>query len=166
VKALTPTDSLLERLHLIPDELVERNQWIVWRNESGRKTPYNANAPAHRAKVNNPKTWAPFSVAVETFAEADNFTGIGYVFDADDPYIGVDLDDCVSGDDIHPDAKRIIDSLGGYGEISPSGTGIKVWTRGKLDIESTGRKTRMAWGGDLEVYHKGRWFAVTGWRLD
>jgi len=81
VKALTPTDSLLERLCLIPDELVERDQWIVWRDEDERKLPYNAHFPASFAKVDDSATWAPFGVAVEVFANAldtaQQFTGIG-----------------------------------------------------------------------------------------
>ncbi len=167
--ALTTTDTLLERLYLIPDELVELAQWIVWRDEIGVKVPYSPVRPG-KAKVNDPATWGTFHQAVDAFADAlgkpMQLTGIGYVFSDTDPYIGVDLDDCVSGDIIHPAARKIIDSLGGYAEVSPSGTGVKSWTRGRLTIDSTGKKTRGPWGGDIEIYHRGRWFAVTGRRID
>ncbi len=81
---------------------------------------------------------------------------------SDDDFVGIDLDDCVNGDEINPDARAIINALDGYAEISPSLTGVKVWVRGKINLTTTGKKTRMSWGGDMEVYHRGRWFAVTG----
>lgn len=159
------TDTLLERLDLIPDDLIALDQWVTWRAENETKIPYRPDGKG-RAKVNDPATWGTFIEAVESFAhrlDTDRqFTGIGFVFTADDPFIGVDLDDCVNGDDIHPDARKIIDALGGYAEISPSLTGVKVWLRGTLNWNTTGKQTRTSWGGAIETYHKGRWFAVTG----
>lgn len=169
----TVTELLIERLHLIPDDLIERRQWIVWRNEKPfrpgekpRKMPYDAMHPTINARVNDPLTWASFQSAVDTFVDAldtpRQFTGIGYVFTSDDPYIGVDLDKCVNGDVIHPEAVAIIKAVGGYAELSPSLTGVKCWTRGKLDLKSTGRKMPAPWGGHIEVYHRERYFTVTG----
>lgn len=162
------TDTLLERLHLIPDDLIERPQWLVWRLEDGqRKEPYQAMRPTRRAKSNDPTTWATFAQAVDVFADRlakpNQFTGIGYVFSADDPFTGVDLDKCVDGDTIHPEARKIIEAIPGYAEISPSLTGVKIWTRAKLPIASTGKQINdMPWGGVMELYHRARYFAVTG----
>jgi len=167
---LTPTDVLLERLHLIPDELCVLNQWLVWRDEAGRKLPYQAGRPRRLAKVNDVATWATFQEAVQTFSDwldhVDRFTGIGYVLSGEDGYVGVDLDDCVTSDRIHPAAMKLIRGLNGYAEISPSGTGVKVWTRGALNLASTGTKWLGPWGGEIEIYHTRRWFACTGWRID
>lgn len=168
--AWTPTDVLLERLHLVPDELCTLPQWLVWRCEGGSKIPYESRHPHRRAKVNDPATWSDFQSAIDTFADrlgrADQFTGIGVVFSGEDGFVGVDLDDCVEDDAIHPAARKIIDALGGYSEISPSGTGVKVWTRGRLNIQNTGTSWPAPWGGKVEVYHRARWFAVTGWRIE
>jgi putative DNA primase/helicase len=76
----------------IPAELRERPQWVIWRLEvrDGKQTkvPYQAGANG-RASTTDPGTWATFDQAVAT---ADRADGIGYVFAADDPYTGVDLD--------------------------------------------------------------------------
>jgi putative DNA primase/helicase len=166
---MDPTETLAERCHLIPDSLVDRPQWVVWRAEPA-KVPYQARQPQQRAKVNEPATWASFAEALQTYwdwLDSDNpLSGAGFVFTAEDEFVGFDLDDCCEGDVIHPAARELIDRLGGYAEISPSMTGVKVFTTGSLTIKTTGKKTETApWGGALEVYHRGRWFAVTGWQV-
>jgi primase-polymerase (primpol)-like protein len=49
--------------------------------------------------------------------------------------------------------------MGSYSEVSPSGTGVKVFLRGKLPAGGNRR-------GNVEMYDRGRYFAVTGRRLD
>jgi putative DNA primase/helicase len=169
IPIMTPTETVVERSDRIPDALVDRPQWVLWRAEPA-KVPYQARQPQRRAKVNEPATWSNFADALTMYAEwlgsSQAFSGVGYVFTANDPFVGWDLDDCVAGDDIHPQARQLIDRLGGYAEISPSMTGVKVFTTGTLNIKTTGKKTETApWGGALEVYHRGRWFAVTGWQV-
>jgi putative DNA primase/helicase len=167
-------DYLLDRLDRLPLDIVRLSQWVLWRNDHRdgdfSKVPYQARAPRDKAKANDPSTWASFTDAVVAFGNSQDkpgaMSGIGYVFSAADPFVGVDLDDCVEGDTIHSAAKRIINALNGYAEISPSGTGVKVWTRGTLPISGTGKQALGSWGGQIEIYHERRWFAVTGWRLD
>ncbi|MFA9478570.1 hypothetical protein ACERK3_09705 [Phycisphaerales bacterium AB-hyl4] len=169
---ITVTDALLDRIHLLPDDLIKLDQWGLGRNEDGRKIPCQSRPPYRRAKVNAPDEWGTFSEAVDAFADrlgyADQFHWLAFLFTADDPFIGIDLDDCVVGDVIHPEARKLIDALGGYSEVSPSGTGIKAWVTGKLPIPDgkTGETCVGPWGGKLEIYRERRWFAVTGWRLD
>jgi len=169
VPIMGPTETLAERCDLIPDSLIERPQWVVWRAEPA-KVPYQAGRPQQRAKVNDSQTWSSFARALQCYwdyLDSDSpLSGAGFVFTDDDPFVGFDLDDCVTADDIHPAARQLIDRLDGYAEISPSMTGVKVFTTGTLNIKTTGKKTEAApWGGALEVYHRGRWFAVTGWRV-
>jgi hypothetical protein len=52
----------------------------------------------------------------------------------------------------------LLDRVDGYAETSPSGTGIKLFTRSNLAIN--GKK------GDVEVYKEGRYFTVTGHQLN
>ena len=59
-----------------------------------------------------------------------------------------------------PEPWEIIQSIGSYAELSPSGTGVKIFARGKLP--KGGRKKV----GDFETYDSGRYFTVTGHRLD
>jgi putative DNA primase/helicase len=166
---LTPANTLMERCENVPDSLTERQQWVVWRSEP-EKVPYQAHNPRRRAKVNEPNTWVGFCEALDAYGQwldtPQRLAGVGYVFSKDDPFVGIDLDDCVDGDAIHPAARKLIDNLGGYAEISPSMTGVKIWLAGSLPFQTTGKKTRRApWGGQIETYHHGRWFAVTGWKV-
>jgi putative DNA primase/helicase len=63
--------------------------------------------------------------------------GIGYVFSAEDPYTGIDLDKCRDPETgtIEEWAQEIIISLRSYTEISPSGRGVHIIVRGKLPPE-------------------------------
>ena len=46
-----------------------------------------------------------------------------------------------------------------YAEISPSGSGIKIWAKGKLPGEGTAFPLG---DGRVEIYDQGRYFTVTG----
>src|SRR5262249_17926175 len=74
---------------------------------------------------------------------------------------GIDLDDCrdVETGEIKPWAEEIIRDLDSYAEVSPSRTGVKVIVRGAVPAGGN-RK------GDVEMYDRGRYFAVTGHRLE
>src|SRR5689334_11666678 len=108
----------------IPAELRERKQWLVHRD----KQPYRALPPRERASVTDPATWASYDDAVAAKAAfagaaARNpklyrpFDGIGFVFSANDPFVGVDLDRCVTAGEIHPAAAELITRLNGYTEV-------------------------------------------------
>ena len=82
----------------IPRELRERPQWVVWRTErrDGKptKVPYGVKA-GRRASVDDPASWCSFGAALK-FAERFD-VALGYVFHADDPFAGLDLDRCMNG---------------------------------------------------------------------
>jgi len=86
------------------------------------------------ASVQDPETWASFDAAVETAADDDPVAGIGFVFTEDDPFVGVDLDDCRNAETGEADswAHEIIEQLDSFTEVSPSGTGYHVYVRGEL----------------------------------
>lgn len=138
----------------IPAALRERPQWVLWRDENGVKVPYSTTGK--KASSTNPASWAPYGTVVAACAKGA-YTGIGYVFSADDPYAGIDLDDCRTDDVNEPWAQAIIDETGSYAEVSPSGHGVKIWVKGSLP---TSVKTR-----HIELYDRARYFTVTGQRL-
>jgi putative DNA primase/helicase len=147
----------------IPVELRERAQWVVWKRErrAGKptKVPYRAADARTKAAVDDPRTWGTFEQAIARVAEVQ---GIGYMFSADDPFCGVDLDACIDAHgELHAAAGEILAQLGGYQEPSPSGTGMHAIVAGKLagDRHRTGKTP---WGGQFEVYDQGRFFTVTG----
>ena len=137
--------SIEKRNAAIPLEMRERKQWITWRFENGDKRP--------KGKWGDESHW-------KSFDQVSNAPLIGFVFSPDDPFTGVDLDDCIVDGSWAEWATQILDKLIGkaYGEISPSGKGIKFWTRA--------RKPDWAQCADhsagVECYDKQRWFAVTG----
>ena len=162
----------------IPAELKERPQWVTWRVEirDGKptKVPYRPefiykdsrgkpkNQPT-RASATDLATWGSFEDAFEAY-DGDGYgpsgyDGIGFVFSSGDPYTGLDLDKVVDPEtgEIKPEAKEIMDSLDGYQEFSPSGTGVHIIVRGKIP---PGYKNRAA--GWIEVYSQDRFFTMSG----
>jgi hypothetical protein len=177
----TTTDST--STNVIPAELQAREQWLCWhfktRNDKQTKVPLTLTPIMHpapggktfqwaNARANDPSTWLPHHIAAGMHSRGLGTDGIGFVFAADDPYIGIDLDRCRDPEtgDIEPWAAEIIDRCETYAEVSPSGTGVKLIARGTLPIETTGRKHNLGDGRAIEVYQHGRYFAITGQRLD
>lgn len=82
----------------IPAELTDRCQWVTWRYilraEKWTKIPYTATT-GREAKSTDPVSWSTFAEALARYQGGDA-DGIGYVFAADDPYCGVDLDDAAT----------------------------------------------------------------------
>lgn len=172
----------------VPEALKTRPQWVVWRYEirDGKptKVPYQINGtsethPTRRsrrggfgmAKSNDPTTWTDYPSVCRVRLKWD---GIGFVFAVSDPYCGIDLDDCLKDGKIKPWAQPIVDRLQtvSYGEVSPSGNGIKFWTRATLSPDAKHKVYITAEGsispqstdtdGAIEAYDKTRFFTVTG----
>jgi putative DNA primase/helicase len=148
----------------IPAELRELNQWVVWRREErdGKttKVPYDAKTGS-RASSTDPTAWTTIEQAAGV-AEL-GADGVGFVFTDDDPYCGVDLDDCrdPATGEIHPAAYRIIRDLESYAEVSPSGAGVHVIVRASLN-GGRNRTSKTEWGGCYEMYDRARYLTVTG----
>jgi putative DNA primase/helicase len=89
------------------------------------------------------------------------FAGIGFTVTKDDPYCAIDIDNCLDNTrQLKPWARSITKRFSDtYTEITPSGKGLRIWTRGKLP--GSGRKFPYS-DGRIEVYDQGRYFAVTG----
>jgi putative DNA primase/helicase len=146
----------------IPDELTELRQWLLWRYEDrdGNRTKVPHTCQGYRASTTNPDHWSRFGFAIKMAARPGFCDGIGFVF-ADDPYTGIDLDHVWQSDADEGAAwaqgmlERFADT---YMEESPSGSGIKLWSRARAS--RCGR-----WAiehGAIEVYDHGRFFTVTG----
>lgn len=119
--------------------------------------PLQSNGSA--ASSTNPETWCDFLHAQEAY-EAGRYDGVGFVFDGSDGIVGVDLDDCIDPsvgiDSLAPEARKILEGVKGYAEISPSGTGLKIFTRADISAAHVDHDK------GLEVYPRGRYFTVTG----
>ena len=152
-------------LPAVPSELKALRQWVVWREEQrdGKPTkiPYQVNR--RKAQSNHQETWVDYQTVCN---HRDDFSGIGFVFSEDDPYCGIDLDNCLDDTGrMKAWAKPIVDRLKsvGYGERSPSGHGIKFWTRAALHLSAKHKVyISESTGEAIEAYDSGRYFTVTG----
>jgi len=141
----------------IPKELKERVQWVCWRMavKNGRQTKIPVSPWGGSAKTNDSSTWSTFDHAKGS-ADMCGLDGIGFVFTADDPYVGIDIDHCRgAGGDLTSIAEEIMERYDSYTEISPSGNGLHIIC--EMKVPFTGK--RMTW---MEVYAERRFFCSTG----
>lgn len=148
----------------VPDDLRERDQWVLWRYEDrgGRATKVPFQVDGRRASSTDPKTWTSFETAINEWKRAPKrYAGLGFVFSSCDPFCGIDLDDALDqARRPKPWAQGIVERFSDtYMEISPSGSGIKIWVRGRVPANLGGAKVG---DGQIEIYDHARYFAVTG----
>jgi hypothetical protein len=152
---------ILMDFNKIPEELKQLKQWVLWRSimkigeKKPSKIPYQISGI--EAKTNNPDTWNSFESVINKYSNnGKNFSGIGFVFTDNDPYIGIDFDNCVDEDrNIQEDVKFWISKFSSYTEYSQSGKGIHIICKG---VNPGHRKQK----GIVEIYENVRYFAWTG----
>ena len=150
----------LEPLMAIPN-------WVAWKREdrNGKvtKVPVNPRTGAY-ASVTKPATWGTYEDAKRR-ASSKGLAGVGFVLVEADGYVCVDLDhvrDIETGV-IDPDALGIVNLLGTYTEVSPSGEGLHLWMRATIPAGGN-RKPLPAIGSrerGIEIYGQGRYMTVT-----
>lgn len=153
----------------VPGELRALRQWVGWKLVDGRKLPVRASHRGIMASSTKPETWSTFEEAAEGWRKAledgENPArgGVGFVFNEDDPYIGIDFDNCLDDNgNLSQWAAPWIERLSGaYMEVSPSGRGIKVWTRGRFSGKRHKRKIGDESHTGIEAYDRARYFCVT-----
>jgi P4 family phage/plasmid primase-like protien len=164
----------------IPEMLKIQKQWVAWKSvprlDGKKPTKVPVDVRTERgAQANNSRTWAPFHDVMEYISEwsGEDHTHIdgsgveitgtvsefpGYFFSADDPFCGIDLDDCRNPDtgDVAPWALEIIEHFNSCTELSQSGTGFHIIIKGQKPAGSRSRK------GGIECYDRDRYFITTG----
>jgi putative DNA primase/helicase len=145
----------------IPFELRAERRWVCWRYEEreGKWTKVPVTPQGAPAKSNDPSTWTTFQACIAAPTRNGQIAGIGFVLG--DGFVGIDLDHARDHEtcEIADWAKKIIDRLRSYTEISPSGKGIHIICRGSLP---PGRRRK----GPIEMYDADRYFTVTGVRIN
>ena len=147
---------------VVPPELRSRTQWINWilgaRGSNGKltKVPISSTREGP-VSVTNPESWRSFDRAVSRLRDGNVF-GIGFVFAASDPFVGIDLDGCRDAKtcEIEPRALRIVEMLMSYTEISQSGRGLHIIGKANLEGLAGNRK------GRFEIYDRNRYFTMNG----
>ena len=136
--------------------LLDSPVWVAWDMSDGRKvpkSPFGGNA-----KSNDPGTWGTYQEAAD-IARKRGYSGIGVMLS--DGIVGIDLDGVVDADGKISDwAQKIVNDIGSYAEISPSGTGVHILAY--ADPEKVGAIGRANHRVGLEIYNHGRYFTVTG----
>jgi len=159
--ATRPT-ALPVQLAEIPNSLKEIPRWLLWKfikktkpdgTINWAKVPFKADGKP--ASTTDPSTWCTYDEAADALLFGD-FDGIGMTLGAD--VQGIDLDDCRNPETgaLNDLAIEVLNRIEGYAEVSPSGTGIKLFSTTNLD----GSRTKKEVG--VELYREGRYFTVTG----
>ena len=150
----------------LPRDMTKASNFVLAALETdkhGRKTkiPYQVNGA--RASSTDPRTWASFEDALTALQTAYyQFAGLGWVLPLDGSVVAVDVDDAVS---VNADGEIILDDRGkdalatlpdAYAEVSQSGRGLHLFTKGKLERGFNNRKL------GCEMYSTGRFIFITG----
>lgn len=145
----------------IPQDLKDIPRWVLWRNSprtkpDGTKTwakvPMTCSGAA--ASSTDPKTWATYDdVADEVIF--GGYDGIGLILGED--VHGIDLDDCrdPATGELTALAQEVLDKVEGYAEVSPSGTGIKLFSKTNLDGSRTKKEADQQGRGRHQVFPAG-----------
>lgn len=154
----------------VPPCLRERPQWVCWKyvERDGKRTKVPINARfGWNASATDPQTWTTFEVALAAYERSEQLAGVGFVFTKDDPFAGLDLDNCLNAAGELTWGQDIIDELATYTEVSPSGRGVKLFLRARKPEFAKCRRDGFGpdGRGELELYDRGRFFVVTGHRL-
>ena len=160
----------------IPLELQEFPQWVAWfaAEKPGKtkpdKIPLNPKTGAF-ASTADAATWGsyeqaklhymvnagkPLTIKVSGVDRTGLISGVGFVLTEGDPFVGIDLDACVTEQgQLELWAREIVEQVASYSELSPSGNGVRIFVKGKLP----GALCRV---GKVELYQRGRYLTVTG----
>ena len=148
----------------IPDALKVIPQWLCWRwGHDGKrvtKPPVDAKT-GNAGKSNDPATWSTFDDAVARFHQDSKIAGIGLALTPDHGITALDLDHVIdpATGDTDPKAVDLLAAFQTtYAEISPSGTGYRLFCIGKPQRDG---HSDPRW---LELYTGGgaRYMTVTG----
>ena len=155
----SPTIHQFER---VPKDLQTEERWLVFCLEPKPNKPGEFTKPprsVHTGKYcdhTDPASWATFAQAVTYCQQHAEIDGVGFMLTGDDDISGVDFDDCIDDDgNVAAWAQAYVDELDSYTEISPSGRGLRIFTRG--DLPPGKRRT-----GNVEMYDCDRYLTVTG----
>lgn len=167
----------------------DSRRWVAWRNErrgdGGKPTKIPYCSPQKKARADDPATWLCRAEAERVASQIVNGLGGGIGYELGDVggdlfIAGLDLDACLNGEVLADWAKAILTAISTYTEVSPSGTGLKLFfyvaaddVRPFLDLigvdpQSWGSRRTVPGedgrnhGPGVEIYFANRFFAVTG----
>lgn len=166
---------LAPQFDAVPEYLREIDQWVCWKqklheNKDGTKrwTKVPVDVSGGFASSTDPETWTTFEEAVGYFNTNDEIVGIGIVVSSEhDDLIGVDVDDCRNPEtgELDETTQELVESVETYGEVSPSGTGVRMFVRGESAAPDA-CEADLPGEAHIEKYVTGRYLTVTGHQLE
>lgn len=155
--------------------LKERHQWAVWKwqqrgDASWNKPPLQSKDPSRYANQDDPGTWSSFEEA-RTAVAAGLADGVTYMLDAGDGLCAIDIDHCRDPDtgSIAPWAQYALDRGRSYVEVTPSGTGIRMWGTCDAGTKPLYKTLELDHGNGarIEIFrHRKKALTVTGYDLN
>lgn len=133
--------------------IMQEDQWICWGYRNGRKPPIDPQSNK-RISIIDDSNHLSFQTARSKCQSNPSIDGIGFVITSGDSIVGIDLDDCLSNNQLKSGARRIVDQIDSYTELSPSGNGIHILLEGDLSGLDT--------PSNIEIYDQKRYFTLTG----
>lgn len=162
----------------IPEALHKCETWLTWAEFDGRKVPLTASGKA--TGYDDASAWVQLSDAIDVICKYQNrYLGVslkkeGLVVDGGSLFC-LDFDGFVCGNEVETGLTDLVYRIGSYAEISPSGTGIKVflvtdqkpeksWKISFAPSEFAQQNSDILKYGNraVEVFSRGRFLAVTG----
>ena len=160
----------------IPTDLTAINQWVGWivgkSKPDGKYDKLPMNASGKVCNAHDPNNQMSFETAYAGY-EQGRYSGVGFVLNgktfATDKLgnlylVGIDIDRCVTKDQdgkyiLSDDANDAWQKLGKpYLEISPSGTGVRMFVYSRQLISSGNKDGH-------EIYCNGRFLTITGQQI-
>lgn len=157
----------------LPKELTDKQNWLVWRfvQKPGKKKrdklPFYANGiPRNgtQGSAEDRASLATYQRALQA-CEAGRYDGIGFAILEGCGVSALDLDRCIVDGKIDPRVEPLTN--GTYSEISPSGSGLRIFfTGGNLPNAKDVNEYRTDGKFDLECFSGNGFVTVTGNRLN
>lgn len=156
----------------VPRVLRGMDHWVAWKqklheNKDGSKrwtkVPVDVQTGGFASSTDS-DTWVSYDEAAAYVRRSDtDACGIGFVVGDDDAVVGIDIDDCRDPDsgEIDESVEALLDGVESYAEVSPSGTGLRIFTLGEVP-EDTGNEADLPGEAHIEMYWTGRYLTVTG----
>jgi hypothetical protein len=144
----------------IPASMRDAARWLVWSYVGDSKIPSSIRT-GKACDATDSSNWFPLE---EALAYVEAHPGYQLGFALGDGWAGIDLDDVIHDGKLSPWAAEIVRRADSYAEVSPSGTGAKIFLLGTL--KEPREKVKIGNGEGIEIYSDDRYFAVTGKRIN
>jgi hypothetical protein len=156
----------------LPESLQAGNLFCLWRRmPDGKKKPIQP-LTGRAAHTNQPAEFSSFAVAARAFQNKtySNIAGVGRLMRHDyDSVYSIDVDDVITNSLLAPFALDLIAQANSYAEVTPSGTGIRIFGRGPVPESLWGKCSTKIWektsqpeGIEVQLFLQGQYITLTG----